>query len=65
MGNFELDLISHLFYKFVTVVSSILLYHMYGRRIILFFIALEDFDVRWDGGGGGGGVLSLCMVVVI
>ena len=30
MGNFELDLTSHLFYKFITVVSSMLLYHMYG-----------------------------------
>ena len=37
MGNFELDLTSHIFYKFITVVSTILLYHMYGRRFILFF----------------------------
>ena len=40
VGNFELDLTSHLFYKFITVVSSILLYHMYGRRFILFFLPL-------------------------
>ena len=38
MGNFELDPISHLFYEFITVVSTILLYHMYGRRFILFFL---------------------------
>ena len=37
-GNFELDLTSHLFYKLITVVSSILLYHMYGRRFLLFFL---------------------------
>ena len=30
VGNFELDLTSYLFYKFITVVSTILLYHMYG-----------------------------------
>ena len=28
MGNFELDLTSHLFYKFIAVVSTILLYHI-------------------------------------
>ena len=38
MGNFELDLRSYLFYKFVLEVSTILLYHMYGRWFILFFI---------------------------
>ena len=37
-GNFELDLTSHLFYKFINVVSTILLYCMYGRRFILFFL---------------------------
>ena len=37
LGNFELDLTSYLFYKFITVVSTILLYHMYGRWFILFF----------------------------
>ena len=36
-GEFELDQTSHLSYKFITVVSTIiLLYHMYGRRYILF-----------------------------
>ena len=31
VGNFELDPTSYLFYKFITVVSTILLfYHMYG-----------------------------------
>ena len=30
VGNFELDLTSYLFYKFITVVSTILLYRMYG-----------------------------------
>ena len=31
VGNFELDLTSHLFYKCITVVSTVvLLYHMYG-----------------------------------
>ena len=35
MGNFELDQ-TNLFYKFITVVSSILLYHMYGGQFILF-----------------------------
>ena len=25
------------FYKFITVVSAILVYHMYGRQFILFF----------------------------
>ena len=37
-GNFELDLTSHLLYKFSTVVSSILLHlsYVYGRRFILF-----------------------------
>ena len=39
MGNFELGETSHLFYKFITVVSTILLYHMYGRRFILFFLS--------------------------
>ena len=34
VGSFELDLTSHLFYKFISVVSSILLYHMNGRRFI-------------------------------
>ena len=41
VGNFELHLTSYLLYKFlttVTVVSTILLYHMYGRRFILFFL---------------------------
>ena len=37
VGNFELGKTSHLFYKLITVVSTILLYHMYGRRLILFF----------------------------
>ena len=39
MGNFELGKASHLFYKCITVVSTIiiLLYLMYGRRFILFF----------------------------
>ena len=30
MGNFELDLTSYLFCKVIYVVSTILLYHMYG-----------------------------------
>ena len=38
MGNFELGKTSHLFYMFITVVSSLLLYHMNGRRFILFFL---------------------------
>ena len=38
MGNFDLDQTSHLFYEFITVVSTILLYHMYGRQFILFFL---------------------------
>ena len=40
MGNLELGKTSHLFYnKCITVVSTILLYHMYGtrRRFVLFF----------------------------
>ena len=39
---------SYLFYKFVTVVSTVLLYHMYGRRFILFFLppALISGGVR-------------------
>ena len=38
MGNFELGKTSQLFYKFITaVVSTIMLYHVYGRRFILFF----------------------------
>ena len=37
-GNFEIDLTSHVFYKFITVVYSILLYQMYGRRFIMFFL---------------------------
>ena len=40
VGNFELDLTSHLFYRCITttvVVSTVLLYHMYGKRFILFF----------------------------
>ena len=37
-GEFELDLTSNLFYKFITVVfTAVLLYHMYGRWFILFF----------------------------
>ena len=35
VGNFERGKTSHLFYKFITVVSTRLLYHMYGRRFIL------------------------------
>ena len=39
MRNFELDLTSLLFYECITVVSStMLLYYMYGRRYILFFL---------------------------
>ena len=37
MANFELDLTSHQLYEFIAVVSTKLLYHMYGRRFILFF----------------------------
>ena len=37
-GNFELDLPSYLFNKFIIVVSTLLLYHMYGRWFILFFL---------------------------
>ena len=36
VGIFELDLTSYLFYIFITVVSTILLYHMYGRWFILY-----------------------------
>ena len=43
-GEFWLDLTSHLFYKFITIVSTILLYHMYGRRLILFFL-LPGFNI--------------------
>ena len=39
--NFELDLTSYLFYTFITVVSTILLYHMYGGWFILFFLRLN------------------------
>ena len=49
MGNFELDLTSYLFYKFITVVSTIiLLYHMYDTWFILFFLppALISGGVR-------------------
>ena len=48
MGNFELGKTSHVFYKFVTVVSTIPLYHMYGRRFVLFFLppALKSGRVR-------------------
>ena len=44
VGNFELDRTSHLLYKFITVVFSILLYHMYGRRFIfvLNVVSLKD-----------------------
>ena len=45
MGNFELDLTSHLFYLFITLVSTILLFHMYGRRYILFFLP-PDFRAQ-------------------
>ena len=38
VGNFELDLTSDLFDKVITVVSTMLLYHMYGRRFILFLL---------------------------
>ena len=38
MGNFELGKTSYLFYKFITVVSTILLYHMYGGRVFLFLL---------------------------
>ena len=40
MGNFELGKTSRLFYKFITVVSTILLYHRYGRRFISFFLTI-------------------------
>ena len=40
VGNFELDLTSYLFYKFIAVVSTILLYHMYGRWFSLFIFPL-------------------------
>ena len=40
MANFELDLTSYLFYKIITVVSTILIYRTYGRWFILFFIIL-------------------------
>ena len=51
VGNFELDLTSHLFYKCITVVSTVLLYHMYGKRFILFFLFpglyyREEYDYR-------------------
>ena len=51
MWNFELDLTSHLFHKFITVVSTILLHHMYGRRFILFlfpprFHYREEYEYR-------------------
>ena len=39
VGNFELGKISHLFYKCITVVSTVLLYHMYGKRFISFFLS--------------------------
>ena len=29
VGNFELDLTSHLFYKCITVVSTVLLHHVW------------------------------------
>ena len=38
VGNFELDLTSHLFYKCSTVVSTTLLYRMNGKRFTLFFL---------------------------
>ena len=43
MGNFELGKTSHLFYKFITICYCsfhyrLLLYHMYGRRFVLFFL---------------------------
>ena len=37
VGNFELDPTSYLFRKFIIVVSTILLYRMYGGWFILFF----------------------------
>ena len=37
-GEFGLDQTSHLFYKCITVGSTILLYHVYGRWFILFFL---------------------------
>ena len=40
VGDFELDLTSYLFYKFVTVVSTILLYHFVTGRIVQLFIML-------------------------
>ena len=43
MGNFELDLTLHLFGKFIAVVSSILLYHMNGRRDSLFAAPFTDY----------------------
>ena len=47
VGDFELDLTSYLFYNFITVVSTILLYHMHGRRfLVCFFSALISEGVR-------------------
>ena len=37
VGDFEPYLISYLIYNFITVVSTILLNHMYGRRFFFFF----------------------------
>ena len=56
MGNFELDLTSHLFYKFVTVVSTILLYRMCGiycmrgtfKRSYVVIVGLFRMFVRVD-----------------
>ena len=38
MGDFELGKTSHMFNKFITVVSTTLLYRMYDMRFILFFL---------------------------
>ena len=45
MENFELDLTSHLFYKCIAVVSTVLLYHVYGERFILFFLSPAGFNI--------------------
>ena len=42
MGNFKLGETSHLFYNFITAVSTILLYRMYGWRFILSFLLIPS-----------------------
>ena len=48
MGNFELGLTSYLFYTFITVVSTILLYRVCGRWGILFFLSFNIGGTNTD-----------------